>query len=110
MTPFQGKTWGEVLGPAMKITDPADAAHYFAAYVNSIEREAGSREKAEALARANLGYYAGYYDSETRLRVERLFFCAHPIFGPAANGTPTPEEAFRLGVEAGRNAAGKVQS
>jgi len=37
------------------------------------------------------------YDNDTRLRVEQLFNCAHPIFGEASNGTPTPKEAFEMG-------------
>ncbi|TXH09637.1 MAG: hypothetical protein E6R03_16465 [Hyphomicrobiaceae bacterium] len=43
--------------------------------------------------------FAGYYDSETRERVERLFKCEHPIFGAiATKGQPTAELAFALGV------------
>lgn len=49
-----------------------------------------------------VGYYAGYYDSETRERVERLFMCAHPVFGSIAdNGAPTPDEAYDAGFEMG---------
>lgn len=43
-----------------------------------------SRADAEALERSNLGYYAGYGSAETRERVERLFRCAHPVFGAIA--------------------------
>jgi len=61
-----------------------------------------SREEAERIERDNLAYYAGYFDHETRARVERLFKCAHPIFGSIAEkGPPTAEEAFRLGKEMG---------
>lgn len=60
-----------------------------------------SRDQAEKLVRDNLGYYAGYYDDATRERVERLFKCQHPYFGPIKDGKPTPEECFRLGVELG---------
>lgn len=35
-------------------------------------------------------------------RVERLFRCAHPFFGPiAVNGPPTTEQALLSGVMAG---------
>ena len=56
-----------------------------------------SREEAENIERCNLGYWGGYYDLETRLRVERLFRCEHPFFGLAADGQPAPEEAFEMG-------------
>lgn len=43
---------------------------------------------------------------ETRARVERLFRCAHPIFGAIAEvGPPPAEEAFRKGLELGERAA-----
>lgn len=100
-------TYGECLGPAMEITDEDDAKQYFKDYVAFIQRaldvESSERgETAEEVARINLGYYAGYYSNDTRERVERLFACAHPVFGKiATNGAPTAEEAF----EAGRNMA-----
>lgn len=92
-------TVGEVLGTAMTITDQEDAKQYFEAYVNYlVECHGIKRSTAENSAKANLGYYAGYYDNETRERVERLFLCEHPIFGNIKeNGVPTPEEAFNMG-------------
>jgi hypothetical protein len=32
--------------------------------------------------REALGYHAGYFDVETRERVERLYRTSHPLFGP----------------------------
>ena len=65
-----------------------------------------TQEEAEGLARGNLGYWAGYFDHATRERVERLFRCEHPVFGSVAEkGPPTPEEAFRLGVEWAKRSA-----
>lgn len=92
-------TIGEKYDPAMKITDQAEADAYFEECVQHCMKHGESREEAETIERANLGYYAGYYDYETRLRVERLFTCAHPIFGPALKGKPTPEEAFEMGQD-----------
>lgn len=84
-------TIGEAYGPAMEITDQQEADEYFEALVVSCMKHGGHpREKAEWIERQNLGYYAGYYDKATRKRVERLFNCAHPVFG---NGAPTPEQA-----------------
>jgi len=93
-------TNGQLLSPAMKITEQADADVYFERLVRHgmrLDPEL-SRETAEENLRSNLGYWAGYCDHETRLRVERLFRCEHPIFGDAKKGPPTPQEAFDHGV------------
>jgi hypothetical protein len=96
-------TIGESYDPAMKITDQKDALEYFEALVlRNMERSGHSRKEAEDIERQNLAYYAGYFDGETRRRVERLFSCAHPVFGAIAEkGEPTPEEAFKMGTELG---------
>lgn len=103
-----GATIGEAYGPAMKITDQAEADEYFEALVDMCVTDARDRgdakDRAECIKiqKMNLGYYAGYYDNETRERVERLFKCSHPIFGSIAdNGAPTPEEAFDAGLVEG---------
>lgn len=96
----------EKYGPAMAITDQAAADAYFEECVQHnlesrrMRGEAEDRKQAEYVERANLGYFAGYGSHETRARVERLFRCSHPVFGPiAANGPPTAEEALRKGIE-----------
>ena len=62
----------------------------------------------EAIERENIAYFAGYYDNETRARVERLFECAHPIFGAIAEkGPPSPELAFAKGQVLGLEARAK---
>ncbi len=99
-------TFGELYNPAMKITDQAEADAYFQELVKwHVERWGKLPAEAEAIVKSNLGYYAGYYDHETRARVERLFQCEHPVFGSIVkNGPPTPEEAFAAGVKAGQAA------
>lgn len=94
-------TLGTKYGPAMAITDQDEADAYFEECVEHCIAHGGkTREEAEAIERSNLGYYAGYHDTETRVRVERLFKCAHPVFGAVAEkGVPTPEEAFQMGLE-----------
>jgi hypothetical protein len=58
---------------------------------------------AERFVRAQVGYFAGYYDDETRARVERLFKCSHPVFGSIeTNGPASPAAAFRAGIELGK--------
>lgn len=82
-------TYGECLKPAMEITEEADAAQYLEAYCAYIQTDISKkgtrpdRMTAQQIAKNNLGYFAGYYDRETRERVERLFNCQHPVFGKA---------------------------
>jgi len=93
-------TYGECLGPAMQITDIADAKQYFDAYIAYLQKFSAEFEggkTAEQIAKINLGYYAGYYSDETRERVERLFDCSHPYFGKIVAYKVTPEEAFDIG-------------
>ena len=91
---------GDKYGPAMEMTDPAEAAAYFERCVAHSMERGHDREEAERIERVNLGYYAGYYSNETRARIERLFLCAHPVFGAiAAVDPPTAEEASREGVK-----------
>jgi hypothetical protein len=100
-------TSGDLYRPAMEIRNEVDARAYFKIIVDWImdnhENEGKSREEIETITRSNLGYYAGYYSAETRLRVEKLFECEHPIFGSIAkNGSPTPEQAFKMGQDLAR--------
>lgn len=91
--------------PAMIITDEAAAEAYLKECVeHSMEQNKRlSLEMATRIEKSNIGYWAGYYDAETRERVERLFKCSHPIFGAIAkNGQPTPEEAYKKGVILGK--------
>ena len=91
----------EKYGPAMEITSQTEANEYLDACINHcmLYGDVQTIPEAEAIEKENLGYFAGYYDEQTRMRVERLFKCSHPIFGRIENGSPSPEEAFRLGQE-----------
>lgn len=62
-------TFGEKYDPAMAITDQAAADEYFESLVEHTMRFGADRVEAERLERKNLGYFAGYYGSETRERV-----------------------------------------
>ena len=96
-------TIGEKYGPAMAITDQAEADEYFESCVEHSMHHGYSREEADRVERINLGYYAGYYSSETRERVERLFRCSHPVLGKIAeNGQPSPADAMLAGVRAAK--------
>jgi hypothetical protein len=96
-------TIGKKYGPAMEITDEAEAARYFEECVAHTMTWGKTRKEAEKTERQNLGYYAGYYDSATRGRVERLFDCAHPVFGKISEkGPPTADEAMEAGARLAR--------
>lgn len=113
MTPFNPKnkknpTVGELLDPAMHITDPEDAKQYLAAYVKMIQKGLDKTPNSEGLtaeqiAKSNLGYFAGYYSNETCERVEKLFMCEHPVFGSIEkNGAPGNKKAFEMGLALGK--------
>lgn len=90
---------------AVHITDPKEAKKYLKDYIKWIQGEIDKDPKrkgdnAEQIAKSNIGYFAGYYSNKTRERVEELYDCAHPVFGPIKeNGAPGPMEAFKMGVE-----------
>jgi len=93
-------TMGEKYNPAMEIEDQVIADEYFEMLVeHNMRISDNSRLEAENIERSNLGYIAGYYDHETRLRVEKLFVCRHPMLGKASDEKPTPEEAFEMGQQ-----------
>ena len=97
-------TIGERYASVMEIIDQPQADECFQRLVQERIEAGKSRKEAERLERASIGYYAGYYSHEVRERVERLFNCAHPVFGSIAeNGTPTLKEA----LDAGKNLAAK---
>jgi len=99
MEPLPSKiTFERKYAPAMKICDQPEADEYFAACVQHAMSFGITRERAEEIERHNLGYWAGYYDNETRERIERLFRCEHPVFGSIEkNGPPSAESAFLAG-------------
>jgi hypothetical protein len=106
----ENMTYGESLGTAMEITDPDKAKEYFEALVQREMKYFGkTREEAEANTHSNLGYYAGYYSDEVQRRVYRLYGSIHPIFGTPVADPPTPEEAFKLGMEMGHDSAYKKE-
>ncbi|MEK6832588.1 MAG: hypothetical protein AABY32_00955 [Nanoarchaeota archaeon] len=96
-------TIGDKYGPAMKITDQDEANIYFEKCVRHQMWFNKSRDEAVSIEKQNLGYFSGYYDSETMERVQKLFNCSHPVFGKVTAGNPpTPEEAFNAGVKIGK--------
>lgn len=103
-------SFSECFAPAMEVTDSKDAKQYLEKYIEYLECRYStnadlkkiSREEIEEHAKSNIAYYAGYYSHETRLRVEKLFDCVHPLLGPASDGIVSAEQAFNAGVEYSR--------
>jgi hypothetical protein len=94
-------TYGEALKPAMEIRDKEEEQQYlcdYAAYIQKfLDEEPDPKGKtATQIAKINIGYFAGYYGSETSARIHELFETVHPIFGKSQ---PTPEEAIKAGME-----------
>jgi ribosomal protein L9 len=90
--------FGELYDKAMGITDEQEAYVYFKLLVKQVEGK--PEEEAEALVRHNLGYWAGYYDQKTRIRVEKLYGAVHPIFGSVESSKNlTVEEILNMGVK-----------
>lgn len=80
--PFPSEvTNGDKYGPAMEIDNPEDAAQYFERCVEHSMSFGNLRAEAERIERFNIGYYAGYYGTETQKRVQDTFGLVHPVFG-----------------------------
>lgn len=70
-------TLSEKYGAAMIITEQHIADDYLVVLVGHQMKSSGTTyDRALETERANLGYYAGYYDNKTLERVEQLFRCA----------------------------------
>jgi len=82
------KTMGEVMRAALECETKEEAAQFMEEY-----REITPH------ADENIGYMSGYYDNATMTKVQDLFDVAHPVFG---RKVPSPEEAYQLGVNAGK--------
>ncbi len=92
-------TIGGLYRPAMEVQTQGEADAYLEALIGwSISYWGQTREEATKIQLSNIGYFTGYYDSDTAQRVMRLFRTAHPIFGTS---TPTAEEALEAGRKLG---------
>lgn len=72
-------TIGEKYDPAMQVKTEVEATEYFETLVQSSIEEGYSREEAQDLQAKNIGYYAAYFNEETRERVYRLYKTRHPV-------------------------------
>ena len=103
--------------PALKITAQPEADGYFQECVEHCMSHGKEQAEAQRIERINLAFYAAYAplleSDETRARVEKLFACAHPIFGAIAeHGSVTVGDALEVGrrVEARENAERAIKA
>lgn len=103
---FEGKTletMGEIFNTALDVakTGNSDRCQKFlTSYVEYIVSESNLNvAEAENIAKSNLGYFAGYYNSEVYETINKAYGAVHPVFG----GNPfdlSPEEVYKWGLEA----------
>jgi hypothetical protein len=75
-------TIGEIFNQARKAQTKEEAKQYlndYALYITEISHS--NFESALEIAKENIGYFAGYYEKETYLRILELFETKHPVFG-----------------------------
>jgi hypothetical protein len=95
------------LDSLVKATDKATAQTLLDEYIEDIQRyyraasDLKNYTEAKRLALNNIGYYAGYYDQETRERVELLYGARHPVLGSALGNQLTSEQIYKIGVDYG---------
>jgi hypothetical protein len=97
----QETTFEKIFDLAMKyIDDPVRSKEFYLEYFRMIKEAEPLMSDAAVNARIsdNLGYYAGYYDVETRKKVREVYGAVHPIFGDRYEDL-TPEEIRRLAEE-----------
>lgn len=103
---YEGKyltTMGEVFDEALNIAKytPHKAKDFLDKYARHISEVANvSYDDAVKGAKNNLGYFAGYYDSQTCDLIYNTYVTEHPVFGKKPYGV-SPEDAFKAGLEAG---------
>ena len=65
-----------------------------------MDKTGADHSTANVVCKNNIAYQAGYYNDDVRRRVERLFQCVHPYFGPIDEvGPPSFGKAFQTGLE-----------
>lgn len=98
-------TMGQVFEVAIKLakTDKEEAKNFFKEYIEHIYKdndEVNSLNEAEKIAKANFGYFAGYFSQEVCNIIYETYQCSHPIFGDKPFEVD-PEDAYKKGLEVG---------
>lgn len=98
-------TMGEVFDKALQLAkeNKDEALEFFKEYIEHIFKnndKVNTYDEAEKIAKANFGYFAGYYNPEVCDLIYKTYQCSHPIFGDKPFGV-IPEDAYKKGLEAG---------
>ena len=91
----------KIYGSIVEAKTQDEADQKLKALVGLIVKEGKSPRAAKKIAKANIGFYAGYYDEETARRVWKLYRTRHPVFGKR---WPKYDEAVHLGMKMARKA------
>jgi hypothetical protein len=98
-------TYQQLFKSAMKCKTKAEAEKWMLAEVErfyTLPDFKGGEQEARKIILNNLGYMAGYYDSATAKKVNKLFGAVHPVFGTDTYFEDvTPEQAFEAGKKLG---------
>lgn len=101
------ETMGEIFNLANSLAKEgikSKCEHFLIAYATSIldaNESVTNYEDALNIAKSNLGYFAGYYDSITYQRINKTYGAIHPVFKTNPFDI-APEEAYRKGLEMGK--------
>ena len=103
---YNGKnlnTMGEVFDKALQLAkeNKEEAKNFFKLYIEYIlenNDKVNSLEEAEKIAKANFGYFAGYYNPEVCDIIYKTYQCSHPIFGDKPFSV-SAEDAYKKGIE-----------
>ena len=77
-------TMGDVFKTALDVAKrtPGKCNDFLEAYAQEIAEDNGcSKEESLKIAKSNLGYFAGYYDTKTAKLIQDRYGAVHPIFG-----------------------------
>jgi hypothetical protein len=98
-------TAGDIFDKALEIAKTGDSDRcqkFLTTYVSYIISENGCAiEEATRIAKNNLGYFAGYYNSEVYETINKAYGAVHPVFGQNPFNV-SPEDAYRMGLEHGK--------
>lgn len=87
---WQGRVitvYGDLIDAVIRVGTPEEAQEFMSVY-----------RQATPHADDNIGWMIGDVDRDVGKRIIEWFGCSHPAFGTTF---PTPEEAFRKGMEMG---------
>lgn len=108
MMKFEGKylkTMGDIFDTALEVAKAKEhkrCESFLFCYADYIKSENPEMDIKDCLERAksNLGYFAGYYSTETAKLIQDSYRAVHPIFGSAYDRDKyTAEDFFRMGQE-----------